>query len=60
MATRQSQNGWPAYPDTSHFVEVVAHCKGGDFPFWAANADVGVVFKDIDPSEFEMSLEDVI
>jgi len=39
MTTVHSQNGWIAYPDTSHFVRKTV----AEFAFWAANADVAVV-----------------
>jgi hypothetical protein len=39
----RSQNGWPAYNDTSHFVIGSSE----DFVFWAANDDVKVIFEDL-------------
>jgi hypothetical protein len=38
-----SQNAWPAYDTTEHFVRVTED----DFAFWAANDDVGVIFADL-------------
>lgn len=41
MATQVfSQNGWPAYPDTSRSTRLTAAGQG----WWCANADVAVVF----------------
>lgn len=40
MTQRYSQNGWPAYADTSRFTRFTAAGQG----WWAANPDVAVVF----------------
>ena len=42
MAQRFSQNGWPAYANTSHFTRFTAAGQG----WWAANPDVAVVFRE--------------
>jgi hypothetical protein len=40
MTQKYSQNGWPAYADTSHYTRLTAAGQG----WWCANADVAVVF----------------
>lgn len=40
MTQRFSQNGWPAYSTTEHYARFTAAEQG----WWAANADVAVVF----------------
>lgn len=54
MTTRHSQNGWPAYADTSHYVRFTA--AGQDW--WAANADVAVVFKEF-IERFDKEVEEI-
>lgn len=39
----RSENGWPAYDDTTHFVR---HATLG-FSYWAANADVADIFDEL-------------
>jgi hypothetical protein len=54
MAQRFSQNGWPAYPTTSHFTRFTAANQG----WWAANPDVAVVFKEF-IDRFDKEVEEV-
>jgi hypothetical protein len=49
-----SQNGWPAHADTSRFVR--ASARG--FGFWAANADVAVVFTEF-INRFDTEVEEI-
>ncbi len=49
-----SQNGWPAKPDTSTFTRFDAGGRG----WWAANADVAVIFTDL-IEWFDHEIEDV-
>lgn len=41
MKIGTSQNNWPVYDETDHFVRFTVEGRG----FWAANADVATVFK---------------
>ena len=54
MAQRFSQNGWPAYANTRHFTRFIAAGQG----WWAANADVAVVFKEF-IERFDKEVEEV-
>jgi hypothetical protein len=54
MAQRFSQNGWPAYANTSHFTRFTAAGQG----WWAANADVAVVFKEF-IERFDKEVEEI-
>jgi len=54
MAQRFSQNGWPAYANTSHFTRFTAAGQG----WWAANADVAVVFKEF-IERFDKEIEEI-
>lgn len=54
MAQRFSQNGWPAYPDTSNYVRGSSH----GFAFWAANEDVEIIFDEI-ISFFDTEIEEI-
>lgn len=56
---RFSQNGWPAYATTEHFVKAEAKCKGGTFKFWAANADVALVFTTF-IERYDKEVDDVV
>ena len=51
----RSQNGWPAYADTSRFTRFTAAGRG----WWAANADVAVVFTEF-VERFNRDVEPVI
>ena len=54
MAQRFSQNGWPAYANTSHFTRFTAAGQG----WWAANADVAVVFTEF-IERFDKEVEEI-
>jgi hypothetical protein len=54
MAQRFSQNGWPAYANTSHFTRFTAAGQG----WWAANPDVAVVFREF-IERFDAEVEEV-
>lgn len=54
-----SENGWTAYPDTRTFTRETANCRGGDFPFWAANKDVAVVFEEF-IERWDREVEEVV
>jgi hypothetical protein len=54
MAQRFSQNGWPAYANTSHFTRFTAADQG----WWAANPDVAVVFREF-IERFDAEVEEV-
>ena len=54
MAQRYSQNGWPAYATTSRFTRFTAAGQG----WWAANADVAVVFKEF-INRFDKEVEEI-
>jgi hypothetical protein len=55
MTTYRSQNGWPAYKDTTHFVRTTAAGRG----WWSANADVAVVL-DYWCSWFDRTIERIV
>lgn len=54
MAQRYSQNGWAAYATTSHFTRFTAAGQG----WWAANADVAVVFTEF-ITRFDREIEEI-
>src|ERR1044071_9753268 len=54
MAQRYSQNGWPAYATTSRYTRFTAAGQG----WWAANADVAVVFKEF-IDRFDKEVEEI-
>lgn len=54
MAQRFSQNGWPAYANTTHFTRFTAAGQG----WWAANADVAVVFTEF-VERFDKEVEEI-
>lgn len=54
MVHRFSQNGWPAYADTTRFTRFTAAGQG----WWAANADVAVVFKEF-IERFDKEVEEI-
>jgi hypothetical protein len=54
MAQRFSQNGWPAYANTSNYTRFTAAGQG----WWAANADVAVVFTEF-IERFDKEVEEI-
>lgn len=54
MATRHSQNDWPAYPDTTRYVRFTAAGQR----WWAANDDVAVVFTEF-IERFDREVEEI-
>ena len=50
-----SQNGWPAYADTSNFVRINVCGRG----WWVANGDVAVIFTDL-INWFDKEIEPVV
>ncbi len=54
MVHRFSQNGWPAHADTTRFTRFTAAGQG----WWAANADVAVVFKEF-IERFDKEVEEI-
>lgn len=59
MTTGRSQNGWVARSDTKLLTRCTAKLTGGTLlHFWAANADVGVIFTDF-IERFDQTIERV-